>query len=165
MAKDAGKGKGRTGTGGLDAAACEALRLDNQLCFALYTASRFMTQAYQPLLGPLDLTYPQYMALLVLWEKDDVTVSGLGDRLLLDSGTLSPLLKKLEAKGLLKRERSAADERSVRLRLTPAGRELQRKVAGVPTEMGCRLGLEGGRIAKLRRELEDLTATLRAAAG
>lgn len=160
VAKDKGKSKGR---GELDAAACAAMRLDNQLCFALYTASRFMTQAYQPLLGPLDLTYPQYMALLVLWEKDDITVSDLGERLLLDSGTLSPLLKKLEAKGWLRRERSAEDERSVRLRLTAAGRDLQKRAAGVPYELGCRSALDVPRIAKLRRELVELTGTLRAA--
>jgi DNA-binding MarR family transcriptional regulator len=147
----------------LDAKACEALRLENQVCFALYSASRFMTQAYQPLLGPLDLTYPQYLALLVLWEEDDLGVSELGRRLMLDSGTLSPLLKKLEAKGWLRRERSVDDERSVRLRLTPAGRELQRRAADVPATMVCRSGWEIARIVKLRRELEELTAALRAA--
>lgn len=148
---------------GLDAAACEALRLENQLCFALYTASRYMTQTYQPFLGPLDLTYPQYVALLALWEKDDITVSELGRRLLLDSGTLSPLLKKLEAKGWLRRERSSEDERNVRLGLTAAGRELQGRAAGIPYGMACKSGLEMGRIAKLRQELEDLTASLRTA--
>jgi DNA-binding MarR family transcriptional regulator len=146
-------------------AVCEALLLDNQICFALYTASRLMTQAYQPLLAPLDLTYPQYVALLVLWEKDGITVSELGRRLSLDSGTLSPLLKKLEAKGVLQRERNAADERSVHLSLTAAGRELKRKAMKVPEAMACIPGLQGTKLAKLKRELEELTAVLRAAAG
>jgi DNA-binding MarR family transcriptional regulator len=143
---------------------CEALRLDNQLCFALYTASRLMTQAYHPRLAPLGLTYPQYVALLVLWERDDITVSELGRRLGLDSGTLSPLLKKLEAKGLLLRERSAADERSVRLRLSAAGREMKRKAVKVPEAMACIPGLQGLNLGKLKRELEDLSGVLRAAA-
>jgi DNA-binding MarR family transcriptional regulator len=155
------------GRGALDAriaADCEPLRLDNQLCFALYRASRLMIQAYQPLLGPLDLTYPQYIALLVLWERDDMTVSGLGGRLGLDSGTLSPLLKKLEAKGLLARERSESDERSVRLRLTPAGRELKRKAAKIPEAMACIPGLQDRDVGKLKRDLEALSRVLGAAA-
>jgi DNA-binding MarR family transcriptional regulator len=140
---------------------CEYLLLDNQLCFALYTASRLMTQAYQPLLEPLGLTYPQYIALLVLWEKDGITVSELGKRLSLDSGTLSPLLKKLEQRDLLTRERKAEDERSVVLRLTAQGRELKRRAKPVPEKMACLPGLQGGKLVKMKRDLEELAGNLR----
>ncbi len=108
------------------------LALDHQLCFALYAASLAMTKAYKPLLAPLGLTYPQYLVLLVLWEGDGITVSQLGDRLALDSGTLTPLLKRLEALGLLQRLRDLADERRVLLRLTPSGRALRAQAVAVP---------------------------------
>lgn len=114
----------------------QALRLDHQLCFALYSASLAMTKLYQPLLAPLGLTYPQYLALLVLWERDGLLVSELGERLFLDSGTLTPLLKRMEAAGWLLRERSTQDERRVHIRLTAAGRALKRKAAAIP---GCLL--------------------------
>jgi DNA-binding MarR family transcriptional regulator len=140
---------------------CEHLLLGNQLCFALYTASRLMVQAYQPLLEPLGLTYPQYVTLLVLWEKDGLTVSELGERLSLDSGTLSPLLKKLEQKRFITRERRAEDERSVILTLTAQGRELKQKAKSVPLKMACVPGLQGGRLGKLRGELHDLSTSLR----
>ncbi|MGS5085176.1 MarR family winged helix-turn-helix transcriptional regulator [Hydrogenophaga sp. A37] len=112
----------------------QALRLDNQLCFALYSASLAMTKLYKPLLDELGLTYPQYLALLVLWEQDGVTVSELGDRLNLDSGTLTPLLKRMEAAGLVSRLRDAADERRVLIRLTPEGRQLKARAQRIP---GC----------------------------
>ena len=96
----------------------EWLALDNQVCFSLYSASLAMTKLYKPLLDPLGLTYPQYLVMLVLWETDDVSVSTLGERLSLDSGTLTPLLKRLEAAGLVKRARSAEDERRVQVSLT-----------------------------------------------
>jgi DNA-binding MarR family transcriptional regulator len=102
------------------------LPVDRQLCFALYSASRAMTAAYRPILTELNLTYPQYLVLLVLWEEGRVTVGRLGDRLHLDSGTLSPLLKRLEANGFVRRERSLDDERLVDVMLTPAGRRLER---------------------------------------
>ncbi len=111
-----------------------ALLLDNQLCFALYSASLAMTKLYKPLLEALGLTYPQYLVLLVLWEQDGLTVSALGERLSLDSGTLTPLLKRMEQSGLLARQRSAQDERRVEVTLTAAGRKLQTKAASVP---GC----------------------------
>ena len=111
-----------------------ALRLDNQLCFALYSASLAMTKLYKPLLRDLGLTYPQYLAMLVLWESDGPTVSELGDRLNLDSGTLTPLLKRMEAAGLVSRLRDAADERRVHVRLTADGRKLKKRAARVP---GC----------------------------
>ncbi|MGB6101852.1 MAG: MarR family transcriptional regulator, partial [Comamonas sp.] len=100
----------------------EALRLDRQLCFALYSASLAMTRLYKPLLDAIGLTYPQYLAMLVLWERDGLTVSELGERLSLDSGTLTPLLKRMEVAGLLQRERDAQDERCVRVVLTRTGR-------------------------------------------
>ncbi len=112
----------------------QALRLDNQLCFALYSASLAMTKLYKPLLDELGLTYPQYLALLALWEQDGVTVSELGERLYLDSGTLTPLLKRMEAAGLLSRLRDATDERRVLIRLTAAGRKLKTRAVRLP---GC----------------------------
>ena len=111
-----------------------ALLLDNQLCFALYSASLAMTKRYQPLLAALGLTYPQYLALLVLWERDGVTVSELGARLSLDSGTLTPLLKRMEAAGLVYRLRDTADERRVRVQLTAGGHALKTQARHVP---GC----------------------------
>ncbi len=112
----------------------EALLLDNQLCFALYSASLAMTRLYKPLLDELGLTYPQYLAMLVLWEQDGVMVSELGDRLSLDSGTLTPLLKRLEAAGLVARIRDVQDERRVHVSLTAAGRKLKARAARIP---GC----------------------------
>jgi DNA-binding MarR family transcriptional regulator len=109
-----------------------ALLLDHQLCFALYSASLAMTKRYKPLLAELGLTYPQYLVLLVLWERDDLTVSELGERLDLDSGTLTPLLKRMEAAGWLARERSASDERQVRVRLCSAGAGLQKNAQAIP---------------------------------
>ena len=109
-----------------------ALRLDNQLCFALYSASLAMTKLYKPLLEALQLTYPQYLVMLVLWESDGLSVSALGERLFLDSGTLTPLLKRMEASGLLSRQRSAEDERRVHVRLTDTGRALKTQAASIP---------------------------------
>lgn len=108
------------------------LRLDNQLCFALYSASLAMTKLYKPLLDALQLTYPQYLVMLVLWETDGLTVSALGERLFLDSGTLTPLLKRMETAGLLQRQRSAEDERRVEVFLSPAGLALKSKALGIP---------------------------------
>jgi DNA-binding MarR family transcriptional regulator len=113
------------------------LRLDHQLCFALYASSLAMTKLYKPLLDPLGLTYPQYLVMLVLWETDGLAVSQLGERLQLDSGTLTPLLKRLEASGLVQRLRDSADERRVLLQLTREGRALKRAALAVP----CRRGL------------------------
>ena len=112
----------------------QALLLDNQLCFALYSTSLAMTRLYKPLLDELGLTYPQYLAMLVLWERDGLMVSELGERLYLDSGTLTPLLKRLEASGLVARIRDVQDERRVHITLTPAGRKLKARAAGIP---GC----------------------------
>ena len=112
----------------------EGLQLDNQLCFKLYAASRAVIRAYKPMLDQLGLTYPQYLAMLVLWETDGVTVSELGERLHLDSGTLTPLLKRLEAAELVTRLRDVEDERRVLIRLTAAGRKLKTRAARLP---GC----------------------------
>jgi len=108
-----------------------ALLLDNQLCFALYSTSLVMTKLYQPLLATLGLTYPQYLVMLVLWERDGLTVSALGERLYLDSGTLTPLLKRMEARGLLIRQRSAQDERRVQVSLTAEGVKIKTKATSV----------------------------------
>lgn len=120
-----------------------ALMLDNQLCFALYSASLSMTKLYKPLLDALGLTYPQYLVMLVLWEQDGQSVTALGDRLSLDSGTLTPLLKRMEAAGLLQRQRAADDERRVQVSLTSTGVALQDRAASVPqcvvAQTGCPL--------------------------
>ena len=110
------------------------LLLDNQLCFALYSTSLAMTKLYKPLLDELGLTYPQYLTMLVLWEQDGLTVSELGQRLYLDSGTLTPLLKRLESSGLISRIRAVEDERRVHITLTAAGRKLKARAAKIP---GC----------------------------
>lgn len=112
----------------------QALLLDNQLCFALYSASLAMTKLYKPLLDELGLTYPQYIAMLALWERDGLMVSELGERLSLDSGTLTPLLKRLQALDLVARIRDVQDERRVHITLTPAGRKLKTRAASIP---GC----------------------------
>jgi len=137
------------------------LALDRQVCFALYAASRAVTQLYRPLLDPLGLTYPQYLALLVLWERGPVTVSELGAALDLDSGTLSPLLKRLEAAGLVSRHRRADDERSVEVRLTDDGERLREKAATVPRTIAKATGLRAGDLAELRRTLTELTNDLK----
>jgi DNA-binding MarR family transcriptional regulator len=124
----------------------QALRLDNQLCFALYSASLAMTKLYKPLLDELGLTYPQYLAMLALWEQDGLSVSQLGERLRLDSGTLTPLLKRLEAAGLITRLRAAEDERRVHITLTPAGRRLRGRAEKVP---GCILEASQCSLAEL----------------
>ena len=128
----------------------DALTLDRQLCFALYSASRAMTAAYRPILSELNLTYPQYLVLLVLWEEDRVTVGRLGERLQLDSGTLSPLLKRLEANGFIRRERSQQDERQVEVSLTPAGRKLEANARCIPQQLGARSGITEQEAADLR---------------
>ncbi|HYW58160.1 MAG TPA: MarR family transcriptional regulator [Polaromonas sp.] len=110
------------------------LQLDNQLCFALYSTSLAMTKLYKPLLDELGLTYPQYLVMLVLWEQDGLMVSELGERLYLDSGTLTPLLKRLEASQLISRIRDVADERRVHISLTATGRKLKTRAAKIP---GC----------------------------
>ena len=134
----------------------EALRLDNQLCFALYSASLAITKLYKPVLDELGLTYPQYIAMLALWEEDGLSVSELGTRLRLDSGTLTPLLKRLEAAGLVARERAQHDERRVHVTLTAAGRRLRGKAEKVP---GCLLEASRctiGELVQLTQQVQSL---------
>ncbi len=137
------------------------LHLDDQLCFALYAASRAVTAAYQPLLAPLGLTYPQYLAMLVLWEADGVPVKRLGERLHLDSGTLTPLLKRLATQGLVRRTRDAADERVVRIALTAAGKQLRRRAACIPHKLACKAGRPLTDLARLRDQLRELIDNVR----
>lgn len=136
------------------------LQLDNQLCFKLYSASKAITQAYTPILDKLNLTYPQYLTMLVLWETDGISVKELGERLNLDSGTLSPLLKKLEAKSFLERSRLEEDERVVVVHLTNKGRELKKKAVEVPTQMFCKMDLKIKEATALQKQLEELLSNL-----
>ncbi len=140
----------------------DPLVLDNQLCFALYSASLQMTKLYKPLLEKLGLTYPQYVTMLSLWETDGVTVGALGERLFLDSGTLTPLLKRLEAAGLVTRTRNADDERQVLIRLTAKGRGLKQKAQCIPQEIGAKGGLTVQESLTLRKTLKKLRAALAA---
>jgi DNA-binding MarR family transcriptional regulator len=141
----------------------DSLRLDDQICFALYAASRAVTAAYQPRLSALGLTYPQLLVMMVLWEHQTATVSSLGARLLLDSGTLTPLLKRLEKQGLVTRARSRDDERVVEVGLTAAGKRLREKAAPIPLEVGCQTQLTRAQLVALRKTLKGLTTTLHAA--
>jgi len=133
-----------------------ALLLDNQLCFALYSASLAMTKLYKPLLEALGLTYPQYLVLLVLWEQDGLTVSALGERLHLDSGTLTPLLKRMEQADLLVRQRSAEDERRVEVTLTAAGKRLKAKAGAVPACLVAASGCPIPELMSLTQQVQGL---------
>ncbi|MES2785599.1 MAG: MarR family transcriptional regulator [Pseudomonadota bacterium] len=140
----------------------QALLLDNQLCFALYSASLAMTKLYKPLLDELGLTYPQYLVMLVLWESDGLMVTELGQRLSLDSGTLTPLLKRLDAAGLIARIRDVQDERRVRITLTAAGRKLRARAQKIP---GCILDASQcsiPQLVQLTRQIQDLRSRLSA---
>ena len=145
-----------------DAAAAQPdwLQLDKQLCFALYSASLAMTRLYKPLLEPLGMTYPQYLALLVLWEQDALSVSQLGERLFLDSGTLTPLLKRMEASGWLLRERAADDERRVIVSLTRQGRALRARARAVPVKLASATGCSADELMALTGQLQQLRARL-----
>ncbi|MFZ6658366.1 MarR family winged helix-turn-helix transcriptional regulator [Undibacterium sp. TJN19] len=136
------------------------LALENQFCFALYSASHALTKAYKPLLDTLGLTYPQYLVMLVLWEQDDVLVKDIGNALFLDSGTLTPLLKRLEANGLLLRHRNIADERQVRITLTPAGKNLRKPALRVPEAVLCASGQSEQTLVNLRSQLFNLRSEL-----
>lgn len=137
-----------------------ALNLDEQLCFALYAASRRMTAAYRLLLDALGLTYPQYLVMLVLWEQDGLTVSELGAKLQLDSGTLTPLLKRLERAGLISRRRRVSDEREVEIGLTRSGRALRANAESIPQCMQRRTGLSPAALIRLRAGLKTLATNL-----
>ena len=138
----------------------EIPRLDRQVCFALYSASRAATAVYRPVLEDMGLTYPQYLVMLVLWESEPRGVKELGEELGLDSGTLSPLLKRLEALGLVERRRSGEDERRVAVHLTPAGRSLSAKAAAIPQRLAKSAGLSPRELEQLRETLGKLTAAL-----
>jgi len=140
--------------------ATPGLSLDEQLCFALYSASRAITARYRPMLDELGITYPQYLVLLVLWESGPTTVTQLGHRLQLDSGTLSPLLKRLEANGLVSRHRRPDDERSVEIRLTTKGRRMRDRAVDVPGAICASTGLAPAELARLGRTLHELTSSV-----
>ena len=139
------------------------LTLDAQLCFALYSAQLAMGKIYRKHLAGLGLTYPQYLVMLVLWEADGPTVTALGERLYLDSATLTPLLKRLQAMGLLRRDRADDDQRQVRMTLTPAGRDLRLRAGDVPKGVLCATGCSPDHARVLKAELEELRAHLLAA--
>ncbi|MGQ0672622.1 MAG: MarR family winged helix-turn-helix transcriptional regulator [Hyphomicrobium sp.] len=138
----------------------DLLKLDNQLCFALYAATRAMTRTYRERLGPMGLTYPQYIVLTVLWEKDGPTISELGRALMLDSGTLTPLLKRLEGMELVSRKRRFEDEREVEVWLTPKGLDIRELALGAREHVVCRLDMSEQEISRLRRDLMDLIRRL-----
>lgn len=139
------------------------LRLDRQLCFPLYAASRLMTRVYQPLLAPLRLTYPQYIVLLILWEDAPCAVSHIGERSLLNSNTLTPLLKRLEQLGYVNRTRSAEDERVVEVGLTEAGAALEQQCVCIPDRLSKAIAYPAPQAHALRKQLDQLIAALRSA--
>ena len=142
--------------------AASALMLDSQLCFALYSASLTMTKVYKPWLTQNGLTYPQYVTLLALWEQDGLTVGELGEKLFLDSGTLTPLLKRMQAAGLVERERSSEDERVVRITLTAKGSALYDAAADINAAIACSTGCNPGERRSLTQNLQQLRASLAA---
>jgi DNA-binding MarR family transcriptional regulator len=137
-----------------------AYRLDGQLCFALYSANLAMHKVYRRLLAELDLTYPQYLVMLVLWERDGITVSELGEQLFLDSATLTPLLKRLQTAGLVSRTRSTNDERQVLIGLTDAGKTLQSKAKQIPAGVLCAADCPPEQLVAIKSELEKLRTSL-----
>ena len=142
-----------------------SVALDDQLCFALYAASRAVTARYRPMLEELGLTYPQYLVMMVLWERDQLTVSDIGERLFLDSATLTPLLKRMEAQGLVQRARARSDERQVIITLTEQGNALRKQAAEVmPAEL-CAPQCSIDEVTTLRDQLVDLRKRLNDSAG
>jgi DNA-binding MarR family transcriptional regulator len=144
-------------------AAPDYLRLDAQLCFPLYLAARLVVNAYRPLLEPLELTYPQYLVLLVLWEQDGASVGAIGERLSLDSGTLTPLLKRLARQGLIARRRQAEDDRVVENWLTAEGKALREKANHIPIDLLCRAELTLDDVQRMKGMLDTLIERLRPA--
>jgi DNA-binding MarR family transcriptional regulator len=135
--------------------------LEQQLCFSVYSAAHAFNAAYKPLLEPLGLTYPQYLVLLALWQKDGVSVKDIGTRLHLDSGTLTPLLKKLQASGYVRRGRNPSDERQLLVELTPEGQSLRARAAEVRKSLVCSLGVTEPSIQTLREQVDVMTGLLR----
>ena len=138
----------------------EILRLNNQLCFALYAATRAITKVYREKLDDLGLTYPQYLVLIVLWETDGLSISDIGSRLMLDSGTVTPVVQRLERQKLVRRERSSDDERQVHAHLTDKGRSLMAGAGDARRYVACRLGMSEIEIAALRADLMSLVRQL-----
>jgi DNA-binding MarR family transcriptional regulator len=138
----------------------DAARVEDQLCFALYAAARAASAVYRPYLEPVGLTYPRYLVMLALWEHEETSIGQLGRRLFLDSGTLSPLLKKLESDGLVKRVRDPDDERVVKVKLTPQGRALEESMARMRSTLSCRLGLPAKEADELRNRVRMLFTQL-----
>ncbi|MBP1974859.1 DNA-binding MarR family transcriptional regulator [Cohnella thailandensis] len=138
----------------------DLMKLENQFCFAVYACAREITKLYHPLLKDLNLTYTQYITLLALWERDAVTVKELGERLYLDSGTLTPLLKKLEAAGYLTRTRDPVDERSVRIVLTEQGRALKAKACTIPERLYLQSGMSAEQLEAIRSQMTDMLARI-----
>ena len=134
----------------------DSIKLDNQVCFSLYAASREIIKLYKPFLDKFNLTYTQYVAMLVLWEDEKSTVKDIGKRLHLDSGTLTPLLKKIESMGLIKRYRDVSDDRVVVVELTEKGRELKEEVLDVPHEMACKINIPREDLIELKLKLDSL---------
>jgi DNA-binding MarR family transcriptional regulator len=134
--------------------------LDDQLCFALYSTAHAVTRAYKPMLDEFGLTYPQYLVLLVLWERDGMSVKDIGDRLFLDSGTLTPLLKRMESAGFLKRSRDPADERQLRVNLTAKAQDLRAQAREIAFNLFCQFGQPLPELIALREELNQLRAQL-----
>jgi DNA-binding MarR family transcriptional regulator len=139
-----------------------SLKLDDQLCFSLYSASRLVTAAYRSLLDDLGLTYPQYVTMLVLWERAPVSMRGLGEELGLDYGTLTPLVKRLEAAGLVRRRRRVDDERAVDVELTDAGRTLREQAIGIPDQIADVMALSDREFASLKKGLQKLASNVEA---
>ena len=154
---------GRAGSedSGIVSRSLDPLSLDNQLCFPLYAASRQVVKLYRPHLEEIGLTYTQYITMMVMWENGEMTVKGLGERLFLDSGTLTPVVKALEEKGLVKRERSVEDERVVIVRLLPAGQDLRARALAVPEEVGACINLQPDDAVQLYRLLHKVLEDVR----
>jgi len=138
----------------------ESIKLDNQVCFSLYAASREIIKLYKPYLDKYNLTYTQYIAMLVLWEDEKSTVKDIGKRLHLDSGTLTPLLKKIESMGLVKRYRDVNDDRVVIVELTEKGRLLKENVTEVPQEMACKINMPREDLIELKIKLDNMLGVL-----
>lgn len=139
---------------------CECIKLENQICFSLYAASREVIKLYKPILDKYNLTYTQYLVMIVLWEYDEITVKDIGNKLHLDSGTLTPLLKKLEARGLLTRHRAKEDDRMVLVNLEEDGKKLKNEILDVPGEVFCKMNISKEKAELLKQNLDELMDSL-----
>lgn len=139
----------------------ENLKLENQICFPLYVIAKEITGLYRPFLDELDMTYPQYLVMMVLWEHDGMTVSCIGEKLYLDSGTLTPLLKRLEAKGLITRQRKKEDERVVEVFITEAGKQLKSRACSVPEKIIASTKVDPEDLIRLKESVQNIIKTLK----